>query len=393
MTEIPSASFGADAIQLRTSLGPAWVVASVERIPPTLRSAAFPGRSKDFRYYEVQEASVRDQFDYRYFVLHDEASGQWALQPLFFVQQDLLAGLPRGVRSLFAGLRKLWPGFLKLPMMMIGCATGEGELDHDQPWVAQALHETVEAYRRRAGALIILLKDFPASYRTALAPFANDGYQRAPSMPAAELHFDFATFDEYLTGRLGKVFRKNLRRKLRAREGQAPVTMEVLTDASAIAGEIYPLYLQTHERSDFNFEKLTEDYFRGLGQRMPDRVRFFVWRQNGRIIAFALCLVHDGVLHDLNVGLDYAVALDLSMYFVTWCDMIDWGLRNGIKSYHTGPLNYDPKLHLKLRLAPLDLYARFNWGFLNPAFKFALKYLEPTRHDPVLRQFPNASEL
>ena len=393
MTAIHHVGFGADAIQLRTSFGPAWVVSSVESIPPGLRGAAFAGRCKDFRYYEVQEASVRDQFDYRYFVLHDEASGQWAIQPLFFVHQDLLAGLPQGLRSLFAGLRKLWPGFLKVPTMMIGCATGEGELDHDQPWVARALHDTVEAYRRRAKAWIILLKDFPASYRTSLAPFANNGFQRAPSMPAAELDLDFATFEEYLAERLGKVFRKNLRRKLRARAGATPITMEVLTDASAIVGEIYPLYLQTHERSDFNFETLTEDYFRWIGQRMPDRVRFFVWRQNGRIIAFALCLVHDGVLNDLNMGLDYSVALDLSLYFVTWCDMIAWALENGIKSYHTGPLNYDPKLHLKLRLAPLDLYARFNSPFLNPFFKFALKYLEPTRHDPVLRKFPNAGEL
>jgi hypothetical protein len=91
--------------------------------------------------------------------------------------------------------------------------------------------------------------------------------------------------------------------------------------------------------------------------------------------------------------MDYAVALDLSLYFLTWRDMIEWCLKNGIKTYHTGPLNYDPKAHLKLRLAPLDLYARFNWGFINPFFKLALKYLEPTRHDPVIQRFPNAKEL
>ncbi len=393
MTAIPSPGFGADALELKTSRGPAWVVPSVENIPPSLRAPAFAGRCKDFRYYEVQEAAIRDQFEYRYFVLHDEASGAWALQPLFFVKQDLLAGLPQGVRSLFNGVRKAWPNFLKLPMMMIGCATGEGDLDHDQPWIAEALHAALETYRRQAKALVILLKDFPASYRALLANFSNNGFQRAPSMPGADLALDFANFEEFMTERLSKVFRKNLRRKLRASEGGAPITMEVLTDASAIAGELHPLYLQTFERSTFSFEKLTEDYLRLLGQRMPDRTRFFIWRQNGRIIAFNLSLVHGTTLYDLNVGMDYAVALDLSLYFLTWRDMIEWALKNGIKTYHTGPLNYDPKAHLKLRLAPLDLYARFNWGFINPFFKLALKYLEPTRHDPVLQRFPNASEL
>jgi hypothetical protein len=93
------------------------------------------------------------------------------------------------------------------------------------------------------------------------------------------------------------------------------------------------------------------------------------------------------------MGLDYSVALDLSLYFVTWRDVVEWALRNGLKAYHTGPLNYDPKSHLKLRLVPLDLYARHNWAIFNPLFKLAIKYLEPTRHDPVLQRFPNAHEL
>ncbi len=393
MTEIPCAGFGADALELKTSRGPAWVVTSVERIPVALREAAFAGRCRDFRYYEVTEAGLPEQFEYRYFVLRDEASSDWAIQPFFFVHQDLLAGLPQSVRSLFTGIRKIWPGFLKLRMIMVGCATAEGDLDHDRPWVGHALHEVLELYRRRASASLILLKDFPASYRPALTSFSRNGYQLAPSMPAARLELDFATFEEYMTERLSKVFRKNLRRKLRASEEGAATQMEVLHDASAIVDELFPLYLQTHERSDFTFEKLTPDFFRLIGQRMPDRARFFIWRREGRVIAFSLCLVHEGVLHDLALGLEYPLALELSLYFRTWHDVIEWALRNGIKAYHTGPLNYDPKLHLKLALSPLDLYARHNWSIINPIFKLAIKYLEPTRHDKVIRKFPNAGDL
>ena len=385
--------FGADAFPLRTSVGPAWVVTSAEHIPPELREAAFATQSKDFRYYQLLEESLREQFEYRYFVLCDEASGAWAIQPAFFVYQDLLAGMPRAFRSLFAPIRKLWPGFLKLRMLMIGCAAGEGELDCADAWVVTALRETIAAYRRKAKASIILLKDFPSSYRAALEPFAGDGFQRAPSMPGARLALDFASFEEYMMERLSKVFRKNLRRKFRALDDAAPVTMEVVTDATPFLDELFPLHRQTFQRSDFHFEELTPDYFRLIGERLPERIRYFLWRQNGRLIAFNLCLVHDGVLHDLDVGLDYAVALDLHMYFVTWRDVIQWCLANGIATYHTGPLNYDPKLHLKLRLAPQDLYARHHSAFLNPFFKLAIKYLEPTRHDPVLRRFPNADEL
>ena len=196
-----------------------------------------------------------------------------------------------------------------------------------------------------------------------------------------------------MTRKLSKVFRKNLRRKLRASEDAAPIDMEVMTDATRLVDEIYALYRQTYERSDFKFEELNREYFAAIGQRMPDCVRYFIWRQEGRIIAFSLCLVKDGTLHDLDVGLDYSVALDLHLYFVTWRDVIQWCLRNGVTAYHTGPLNYDPKLHLKLLLAPQDLYARHNSALFNPIFKLAIKYLEPTRHDPVLKRFSNAHEL
>jgi hypothetical protein len=48
---------------------------------------------------------------------------------------------------------------------------------------------------------------------------------------------------------------------------------------------------------------------------------------------------------------------------------------------------------LKLHLAPLDLYSRHNSSLINPIYKLAMKYLEPTRHDKVIRKFPNAQEL
>ena len=386
-------SFGADALHFRTTGGHAWLVSSAANIPEDLRRTALAGRNKDFRYYQLLEETLNTQFDYRYFILRDEASGEWAVQPLFFVNQDLLGGLPKAVRAVFAPIRKVWSRFLTLRMMMIGCAAGEGELDHAGPWLAEALREAIDAYRPAAKVSLILCKDFPSTYRDSLSSLAAHGYQRAPSMPAARLELDFADFEAYMARKLSKVFRKNLRRKLRASESGAPITMEVLTDAAHLVDAIYPLYRQTYERSDFQFEELNQEYFARIGQLLPDRVRYFIWRQEGRIIAFNLCLVHDGTLQDLDVGLDYSVALNLHLYFRTWRDVIEWCLRHGVTAYHTGPLNYDPKLHLKLTLSPLDLYARHNSALLNPLFKVAIKYLEPTRHDPVLKRFANYADL
>ena len=130
----------------------------------------------------------------------------------------------------------------------------------------------------------------------------------------------------------------------------------MVTDVSHVVDELYPLYLQVHERSPMKFERLTKDYFCSLGERMPDRVRFFIWRQEGRAIAFSVALVHDDTIYDDYLGLDYRVALDLHLYFYTFRDIIRWSLAQGLQWYCSSPLNYQPKLHLGCELMPLDLY-------------------------------------
>ena len=377
---------------IATTHGPAHVVHSVRQIAPDIWQRALSDHAKDHRYYEVIEETLPRQFDYRYFILKNTRTGAVAIQPFFFVDQDCTAGLPKTLRRLVAQARLLWPRFLSLKMMMIGCAAGEGQLDLAEPWAVEALHEAIEKYAP-GKASIIVLKDFPASYRQALTPFSNNGYRRVPSMPAAQIDLEFASFEDYMQRKLGKVFRKNLRRKFRDGGSFPPLSMEVVSDITLLVDEIFPLYQQTFQRSEFQFEELTKEYFCALGKRMPERARFFLWRQNGRLVAFSLCLVHDDTIYDLDVGMDYSVALDLPLYFVTWRDVVQWSIQQGLKRYHTGPLNYDPKLHLRLDLAPQDLYARHAWPFLNPFFKVAIAFLEPTRHDPTIKRFHNAHEL
>jgi predicted N-acyltransferase len=356
---------------------------------------AFAIRCKDHRYYEILEQTLHDGFEHHYLVIEDDAKQVRAVQPLFFLRQNLTEGVTGKIRAVINSVRQKFPRFLTMRVMMVGCAAGEGHLGcapGDEKWVVQALHASLPTIARRHKASLVILKDFPSQYRAVLSSFATNGYARVPSMPLTRLALQYADFDDYLQT-LGKATRKNLRRKFRKIEQAAPIEMEVVTDITPYLDEIYPLYLQVHDRSPLKFETLTREYFHDMGTRMPERTRFFLWRQNGRIIAFSFCLVHEGTIYDECLGLDYTVALDLHLYFYTIRDIISWSLRQGLKYYCSSPLNYDPKLHLGCHLVPLDLYVRHTAPVLNPIFRQAVKYLEPTRHDPVLRQFPNAAEL
>jgi predicted N-acyltransferase len=357
---------------------------------------ALRDKCKDHRFYELIVATLTDNFDYRFIVLEDEAGLVRAIQPLFFVQQNLTEGVGAALRRTVDQVRRKFPRFLTLKTLMVGCTAGEGHLGacrpEDAEWTAEALHSCLKTFARDAGAPLVVLKDFPSRYRDSLRSFSANGYTRIASMPMTRLSLHHGDFETYLAS-LGSATRKNLRRKFRASAKQPPITCEVLSDVTPVIDEIYPLYLAVHERSKLHFETLTPEFFCGLGREMPERARFFVWRQEGKAIAFSLCLVHNGVIYDDYLGLDYAVAFDLHLYFYTLRDILTWALAQGLHSYCSSPLNYAPKLHLGCELMPLDLYVMHTASWLNPVFRRALHFLQPTKHDPVLQRFANAHEL
>jgi hypothetical protein len=357
---------------------------------------AFQDKCKDHRYYELIEQTLANDFEYRYAVLEDSSGNVRAIQPLLFVRQNLIEGVRGFFRTIVDLVRKKFPRFLTMRVLMIGCAAGAGELDAANPeherWIAEALGSTLRDCARADKASLVVFKDFLSQYREPLAILSEHNYARVPSMPMTRLALSFKNIDEYL-GTLGYISRKSLRRKFRKTERDAKIEMEVVGDVSSIVDQIYPLYLQVHERSPMKFENLSKEFFIGIGKEMPEHARFFVWRINGRIVAFSLALVCGNTISDECIGLDYAVALDLHLYFYTMRDVIRWAIDQKLGCYVSGPLNYDPKLHLGHELAPLDLYVLHTNAWLNPIFKFALKYLEPTRHDPILKKFPNAGAL
>ena len=386
--DIGTAGYGPVAC-FKTSSGSASVYSSAAQLPSKLRSLAFAEQAKDFRYYEISAETLAGQFNHFYLVLQNDRTGQTALQPIFLVDQDILEGLPGNLNAALVWPRKVFPRWLKLRMLVAGCSAGDGALDCSESWAVTALAEALEIYARKAKASIVLMKDFPAKYRPALKPFVVQGYRRVPSMPGCVLALDFASFEEFMSARLGR----KLRYKYIKLNKQQPIAWEVLTDATAIAGELHALYKQTHDRSKMRFEQLTPEFFARIGRAMPDRARYFVWRVEGKIAAFALCLVHGSTMQHLNIGFDYSVSFDLQLYYVTMRDLFRWALDQGLKVYETGQLNYDPKYHFRMKLAPLDLYTRHTSSLLNQFYKLSLGFLQPVRHDPTIRRFPNTAEL
>jgi hypothetical protein len=357
--------------------------------------SAFAGERKDRRYYELLEDTV-EGFDHGYLVAGSGDSVN-AVQPYFVIDQDLTAGTGVQVQRIIGAIRRVWPRFMRARTLMVGCAGGEGHLDGSemvQAATAELLANSLRRIARELKCVMVVLKEFPAKYRGPLAVMQRAGFTRIPSMPMTTLGIDFKNFDDYVNKSLSPRTRGKVRRKLRAAERVTPpITMSLVDDVSPIVDEIYALYLAVYDRSPMQFEKLTKEFFCEITRRMPDKVRYFVWRQGEKMIAFGLCTVNGETICHEYVGFDYDVAFDVNLYYVVFRDIIGWAIKNGYKRFYSGSLNYDPKWHLRQSLYPIDLYVRHTSGPMNAVFSRLLPLLEPTRSDPILPNFHNYQEL
>src|SRR5712691_10149102 len=140
---------------------------------------------KDWRYYEIVEDTLQQDFEFRYLVLHDDA-----IQPFFVLDQDLAAGAGKVLQSIVNGVRRVWPRFLKMRTLMVGCAAGEGHLAAE--WVGDGLAAVLLQVARQSKAGLVVMKEFPSRYRAARANLPRLGFTRVPSMPMTRLNIDYA---------------------------------------------------------------------------------------------------------------------------------------------------------------------------------------------------------
>jgi hypothetical protein len=376
-------------VEIQLSRGRALAFEHARDVPMEFWARGFADTPKDFQYYELIEQTMGWAFEYCYLAVFDGTDRPVALQPLVLTTQDLAVSASEALVRFVAKLRTLWPRFLQNRMALAGCLVGEGEtgaiesMEVAIPLVAEAL----EKYARVQGISLVAFKDFPTKMRRAFSCLNRSGYARVAGFPPLTLELNFASFNEYMAVQLSRATRKNLRRKFRAADDASPpLVLEVWTDAEQIIDEVYPLYLAVAQTSAIQFEIFSREYFLEAGRCAPGKFRYFIWRQGRRAVAFSFCTIWNGTLYDNDIGLDYAVAYELNLYYVTFRDLLNWALANGLRRYASAPFNYDPKLRLRLQLQPVDVYVKHTSRWLNPLIKVLALLFEPARTDPVLRR-------
>lgn len=323
-----------------------------------------------------------------------ELKADHTLFPAFFADFDLLTTLDGDKSKVEALLKKLGlRGLTVQPTLFVGTTVTEYA---NYPGVEQhkAVIDSVIRSRKTLRWQLAIIKDIP-SCSPLISAAENEAAESlleqckqsgqfiiVSGQALAYVPIDFASIDEYLM-RMSKVRRKDLRKKLKARDG---LTVERIQTGDAqfkdesFLDEIYSLYLNVYEQSIYHFDLLTKEFFRDLLCDADSGGIVFVYRKNAKMIGYNICFVHDGNLIDKYVGFAYPEAQEANLYFVSWFENLAYAHEKGLRFYIAGWTDPEVKSYLGAKFTMTQHAVHIHNPLLRMILKPLQRYFEPDKN-------------
>ena len=301
--------------------------------------------------------------------------------PGFSARFDLLTTTSTNVRARIRALPfyRYWKALVEPTTYFVGTTVSEyAILD-----AATEPRDLIGALRRTARRhRMTVVRDLPMqsallgprenAYADRVARAAVDaGFTLIEGQALAYVPIDFESVDDFI-GRLSRGRRRDIRRKLRARQhvdvDRVPTGDAAFDDASFRA-RIYALYLNVFRQSETQFDLLTPAFFDALLTAHDDRGVVFLYRCGASLVAFNLCYACDGRLVDKYLGLDYTASRKLNLYCVSWFENLAYARSNGLHTYVAGWT--DPEV--KAALGASFTFTRHAVYIRNPLLRFVLR--------------------
>lgn len=363
------------------------ILTDIARISPEEWSRVYPKILESYGFFKTLQESGLEQFEWHYVLIYDtkELVG---IAPCFIMHYPLDTTIQGWAKKILMKIKERSPRFMELRALVCGLPMGQGRIGvvGDAPAVVRAVCRAMESLAASKKISILAFKDFGLQECEGMDVLQEEGYYKFESMPSTEMAVPFRSFDEYVKT-LNRASRDGLKRKLKKIDRATPLPMEIHGRLSEEdLDQVHALYTQTLlSHGEMSFEIMTKDFFRRISENMPEQTRYFLWRLDGRIVAFAFCFVSAERMIDYYLGFDYALAYDLHLYFTRFRDLMKWCIENKVPVYEMGSTGYEAKRRLGFGFIRLFVYAKHLNKFINPFFHLLCRCLRPENFDATFK--------
>lgn len=144
-----------------------------------------------------------------------------------------------------------------------------------------------------------------------------------------------------------------------------------------LVAKVYQLYLNTYQKAELKFERLTLEYFVNT-RELSHYLMFFL---EDELIGFTQLIAKGRKLVNRYIGLDYGKSYNHGLYFAMFIRAVEFGIREGFAEIELGATSYEFKRILGARQHPTWNYYRHT----NPLFNWLLgklrSVLEPSESE------------
>jgi len=359
----------------------------IEEIPAEVWKSVFPETLESYGFFKALDESGFEQFAFRYILIYDGETVVGATS-CFLMHYPLETTVQGPLRMLMLGIKKIFPAAIDLKAVICGLLMDQGRIgiksENPQAVVGEIL-ACMDRFAKEHKAAILAFKDFGSEYTELLKPALEQGFCKIQNLPSTDMDLNFNSLEDYMKT-LSRASRDGFKRKLKKLNTGPKFDLEIAHRLTPEAlDEVYALYLQTVEHGETQFETVPKEFFDRVAVNMPEETHFFLWRQEGRMVAFAYCLVSEDHFLDFYLGFDYAIAFDYHLYFVRFRDLMNWCIQHKMKKYEMGATGYEAKRRLGFKMVPIFIYAKCRHAWLNPAFKLLCRAVQPENFHEVFK--------
>jgi hypothetical protein len=332
------------------------------------------------------ESSMKQDYRFWYAIAEEDGGRPAACGALCAMTIDIADVTGQGVASVLRRLPEPLSRIRQLKGLFCGLpgSPGQNSLAVISADALAALDQAIGEVATRAGADVIVYKEFGNEELPRMDRLVEFGYRRIPTQPMHFLKPAFPDFAHYCAA-LSSNYRASVNRSTRKLK-PAGAEVKVFTDSDEIlrvyTPEVHALYYQMVGKAEVNIELLPIEFFRQLTSRLKGHVELVTIIKEDRIIAIGWCLNVGSAFHLMYAGLDYQLNRELDLYFNLMYAALDRALRSGAAKIHVGQTASAFKARLGCHAESLYGYIKGRGLLMWPLVRFGA--------DLVLSQMPTS---
>lgn len=341
-------------------------------------------RFTDPAFVEVVENSLAGQTQTGVVVVYDEHGRPVAIATQSIVRLDVTMEATPFWRRCVAGVRRLWPGFLRLRVAMWGLPTTFEQRKFaflptaDRREAMGALDSELGRFARCHGAAVIISGDNFTVDEAWLECLTELGYMCGGSYPTHYLELAHDDLDDYL-GAMRSSYRNDIRSDIRLADPNHVRWEDLTSDQlrqAPICEELHSYYLQLIGRVDFLLLTLPREFFNEFIRRSADHLRVTRVYVDGRPAGFSIGIEMNSMYRLLVIAVDEERSKRFGLYRNLYFRQIDYALRQGFRRISLGTTADEFKLRIGSTPYEQALYARAT-GLLKWPLRWFAKQLIP----------------